>query len=343
MNKKKLVFVFIVISIFLALGGVYYWGYFITPASSVKLEENKLLEKKPASSKYAEEGAEEKINNESLSVIEKIKSASTKSKKLTAFSDLVMMQDVNFHAHVVDQKGNPVKNAKVEFSAGNAPLSEGAGTGYTTTDAAGRFSITQAKAYNLRIVSIQKSGYDTKKTERWFRGYDDPNFETWNDYSTPETAYVFEAWKVEKYPKVFTGTREIWIFEQNKSYSLDFLGEKGNRQLTDSEQGDLSVVFDIVGEDWTFTLSGINGGIQETHDEYMNFAPKDDFQPVLETSGTGQQTIRKNFYFTSQNEKVYGAVQMEVRPFYSRTKNNSALFMTYVINLEGGRNLAVKP
>lgn len=276
---------------------------------------------------------------------ERLAALAVQAEKMQQGSDAMVMA-VQFYGKVIDQYGNPVPDMKVSYDAGNAPFTRGSGPGFVMTESDGSFVIANVKANILDIRALEKENYEVRA---WvtFRGYNQGGGDgvgSWADYRK-EKPYVFKAWKAEKYAKVTVGEEGVWRFERNQTYTLDLHGEKGNRKFQGLQPGDLRVLFSADDEGWKVKIAAVDGGLQETGDEYMNLAPELGYLPELEYSGkkTNYDSLRKQYYLQSRNGQSYGALKVEILPYYSSSVKDSAIVMSYVINLEGGRELAVRP
>lgn len=279
---------------------------------------------------------------------EKLASLALQAKKIKQGSDAMVME-VKFYGKVIDQYGNPVPDMKVSYDAGNAPFTDGSGRGEVMTDADGIFMVTNAKANIFSIDKLEKETYEAHANVG-FKGYDQGGrngIGSWSDY-TRENPYVFKVWKVDKYANVAAlnnGDYSIYKFlPDGKSHVIDLL-LPGNSGLDVGTGGHLVVLVEATDNEWKFRIAAVNGGIQEAADVYKNMAPEEGYQDHLEygvkttTINSPQNRVEKTYYFKSNGN--YGVATLLIRPYH----NDQASIRTdnYVINLEGGRELAVRP
>jgi hypothetical protein len=244
---------------------------------------------------------------------------------------------------VIDQYGNPVPNMQVEYSGHSGYLSEGTGVARTRTNAQGVFTLTDAKGVSFSIKKMNRPGYDvnSKYVRVIFDNY--KRFEDsvlWQDY-TEDNPYIFKVWKIERYPKVKKYSKLVGFKPNGKIYTLDFLSAGSIVKKEETQDGDLHVIFNRTEDEWDVEITAINGGLLVTDDVYRNLAPETGYVNNFKYSGTkeGLREVSKNMYFTSRNGEVYGTLSMDIIPYY---RKNSVIDLSYVINLEKGRNLTVK-
>jgi hypothetical protein len=272
------------------------------------------------------------------------------------------LRPINFVGRVIDQNGDPVVNAKAAVViSGNYFASGDAGNGMVATNSDGYFVINNLKGVSLGIYDFEKYGYQINtKTKiggppgeeeaanpHFYDFKEHSNALLWSDY-THEHPYVIKAWKVSKYSEVNTlknGDHKIYKFIPNgKDHVINLLSpsESGLDGTTGSH---LITSVKAIDTEWNFRVAAVNGGVQEALDSYTNVAPEEGYKDHIEYSfktvnkNSVQNELEKTYYFKSG--KTYGVVTLLVRPYH----RDEASIRTdhYVINLEGGRELAVKP
>ena len=282
------------------------------------------------------------------------------------------MEDIDFYGQIVDQYGEPVANASVGFSTGGAMLAPGKGIGKVNADEQGRFEI-HSEGGSLSLFNIKAPGinfsfpipthlkYSTlgaRITEMRFTGYQHNvggSAPLWTDTS-PEKPYVFTAWRVKEYEKVIVGRDNSHQYSDGRVYTfkLDKKSYKDRREegATDGHlrisctREPIERVQDRV--DWQVTITPVDGGIQATDDLYLNLAPETGYQPSLtidmrKGSPNYQATlINQRYFFTAKNGQVYGSLYMNFEPHAKKDMCVISIDQ-YKINLNGSRNLAVKP
>jgi hypothetical protein len=260
---------------------------------------------------------------------------------------------IQFVGRIIDQNGLPVQGASVEMAGGSNYLASGSGAFHVSTDQDGFFTVEKAKGSSLALGSAKKAGYDihVKVADEYPHFY---NFKEsdeallWADY-TREHPYVIKAYKVEKYAQVKSENSRYLSFVPNGTlYSVDFSG--GDRVKWEGvRDGDIRVSFTRDDKEWKVKIEGINGGVLEAADEYMNMAPDSGYKSSLNYFGNSLNKfnksrsieLNKSLYFMSNNGKRYGALNLKIIPYFN--EEEAGIYTSYVINLEGGRELAVKP
>jgi hypothetical protein len=335
--KKKLLISFIIVFVFLSL-----FILFLQKKESVTEKETQFLPMNSEQKTYLKETQEavKKINERNKNIPATIKEKmKQQAAKMLSASD-AMIQPVTFYGKVIDQNNNPIANVGVMFDGGRSAYSFGSGPDKTITNEQGIFSITEAKAYTLSIDNMKKEGYDFSHVQETFRLYNDPQFKSWKDYSALDNPYVFNGWKIEEYAKVIATENRYYFYPDGRTYSLDITTIK-RHQLETADKGSFNVSFTRTDEHWQLTLTASRGGFVETADVYMNLAPESGYQEsiVLEGDYKGRPIIVNKKYYLKLQSGEYARLIMDIRPYF---KNDSAIKMNYVVNLEKGRNLAVK-
>lgn len=260
---------------------------------------------------------------------------------------------IDFVGRIVDQYGEPIRDAKVGFEAGGNFLSAGSGGRYVHTDNDGYFIAEDVKGESLALAMAEKDGYDINiksngSYPHFYAIKKFPDSLLWKDY-TRENPYVIRAYRVEKYAKVKSENNRGLDFIPNGSvYTIDFSGEE-RVKWEGIRDGDIRIIFTRNDKEWQVKVESVDGGLQETSDTYMNMAPESGYQKSLIYSGKALEnfnisrsiSVKKNLYFVSHHGKRYGALRIEILPYSNEKK--SGISVSYAINLYGGRELAVKP
>lgn len=283
------------------------------------------------------------------------------------------MEDIDFYGQIVDQYGEPVTNASVGFSTGGAMLAPGKGIGKVSADEQGRFEIHSEggslSLFNIKApginfsfpvpTHIKNSRFGAHIKEMRFTGYQHNvggNDPLWTGTS-PEKPYVFTAWRVDKYEKILVGDLNSYQFPDGRVYTFKLDKKKyEERREEGSTDGHLFVsctrepierVQDHV--DWQVTITPVDGGIQTTDDLYLNLAPETGYQPSLTidmrkgSPDYKESLINQRYFFTAKSGQVYGSLYMHIEPNAKQGKKCRIDITQYKVNLDGSRNLAVKP
>jgi hypothetical protein len=254
------------------------------------------------------------------------------------------IKDIRFNGKVIDQYNNPISNVNIKFTGSRNTYARGSGPGTIQTNDQGEFEINDSKGDMLSIDKLSKQGYQINSGQQFYPGYSSapqeiegrPLIKSWADY-TQSNPYIFKAWKIERYPKVAQSS-SFAGFEPEIIYTLDFL--KKHKLKQDLLEGDIKVVFKQSGDAWQLELSAIDGGMQITEDMYLNWAPDSGYQEKMVFRGDRKNRfMNRVLYFTSRNQTVYGLMKLGIYGFY---REDAAIKIEYVVNLEQGQNLTVK-
>jgi hypothetical protein len=250
---------------------------------------------------------------------------------------------ISFYGKVVDENEVPVSNASIEFEWANA---KGEGLHASiTSDNLGLFSLTGVKGKGI-AVNLFKEGYYTSKqlNQKYFRYSDDFGRRTFSPDTT--NPIVFHLRKKGQ-GEALIHNLQLFGFRTNGPVQyLDLV--QGKNSLT--PPGDLVVQF-TRGErntdgkyDWSAIISVPEGGIFETDEEFMFFAPEDGYQQSIEIRQSANESdwvsqAKKRFYIKSRSGNIYGRAEATIIPRY---QDAAAIDLDYYINPSGSRNLEPK-
>lgn len=339
--KNKIILVLIIFSVVLSV------LFLVQRRASEELDQKPLPNEKEYTAGVNQWLEEKKKRKEELKN-NKAQALEARSKihweKVKQISDS-MVEEIRFYGKVVDQYGSPVNGALVEYEAGSAYLAEGTGVSRSHTGSDGIFVTTDAKGKSLSIRSISKPGYEFKfdeTKERNFENYkrfDDSVL--WEDY-TEKSPYIFRLWKVEGYQKTKVGSERLFLFVPDGSdYTFDFSAPKKGIFKKGDHDGDLKVVFNRTEESWDLVITAYEGGLQEAEGVYLNLAPEESYQEIIEYNFLRSESEKLNrmYFIKIRNGEMYGKVRMRIDAY---RRDKAAVYLSYVLNLEKGRNLAVK-
>ena len=96
---------------------------------------------------------------------------------------------------------------------------------------------------------------------------------------------------------------------------------------------------------WSLSLTISNGGLVEENDEFGFTPPESGYQPTIEYTfhkgqkewlGNWAMNFQKSYYVKLGSPAVYGQLDVET------STDKSTVFLTYVLNPDGSRNLEPK-
>ena len=282
--------------------------------------------------------------------------------------------NINFYGNVIDQNGDPISGAKVHHEFVGGYLQKASGVGYRLTDEKGNFTLNGAGAYVVvSWISHPEIYYEAPivlndhETKVRIKNY--------KEFDTAETPKIFTVWRSKILENVRKSSTSSYLKTDSRIYTYDltkgeFINERttrrrkgdviktegandiGQLQVSCTRQSDVSNNNPRDVGDWSYTLTPVGGGIQKVDDTYLNNAPETGYSPSitverLKNSPKRQHSFRldnQRFYFTSvnANQKYYGSLIIDIDHSVSkRRKNTCHIIISFKINLEGGRNLAV--
>jgi hypothetical protein len=258
---------------------------------------------------------------------------------------------IDFHGIVIDQYGNPVQGASVEYSAGGVAIISGTGRGRISTDSNGMFGLktTGAQGATVSIGPIRKAGYEYQRADDgapsnaskfgYFKASD--GTQSWTEYSQ-DNPYKFVLWKLEKQARMDKGEKRYYFKPDGSRSAVDLQSPMSrNRQRDMTSIGHFDAAFTRSNVDWKLELSAPGGGFIEIPESqiYMNVAPEAGYSEVLKLSGlnNSRNNRTQKRYFIKTKDGLYGNLLMTVRPYY---KEDSFLKINYALNIEGTRGLS---
>jgi hypothetical protein len=243
---------------------------------------------------------------------------------------------------VIDENGNPVHGALVNFAWSNAkgePLSSS-----TISDPAGLFSLENARGKVLQ-VRVQKDGYYPVKSKNQIAfEYAEPSerrFHVPNPQS-PVTLYLRKKGGGSELITSQSGVAPS-LRVQSPSNGVPVAVNLLNR--TTGNDGQLVVQgwkepkSIVTGRNnWAFRISVPDGGLIEHDDEFPFEAPETGYQAAMEWRFDGattnwQTSLNKNFYVKFGSPPRYGRIHLTTSGFYPSAT------LDYAINPTGSRDL----
>lgn len=250
--------------------------------------------------------------------------------------------EIDFFGKIIDQYGEPVAGAIVEFYGTSGFLVEGSGFGKAQTDINGIFHISDSSGTKLSFKKLYKNGYEIKLSS----GSNGNIFESYqrfddslllDNYSSKSTAFVFDAWKKEIIANILSSGYNKAFLINNKDYWVDFT-IMGVKQSLGKTPDSMKVNFSQDGDDITLHLSMLEGKLLETEKtQYMNIAPESGYQNeyfyTFNGSERGNKPTSKYFFYKTAGKGFYGRVEMVIRPNFKRFKKGYIRFK-YLTNLD---------
>lgn len=316
--------------------------------------ENQLVLPVPNTEKFIEKSNQhrDKLKKSREHHREQAKKPSTKEKLMKYWNKMTSLQSsqvapIEFYGKVVDQYNQPAAGATVVYSAGGVYLASGTGVGKTQTNAQGVFALEDAKGVSFSVDNIIHPAY---QYQNHFHGVAPVNFNShqrfpdsrlWQDYNQ-DNPYVFTVWKIDSYPKTKVSKEKGYSLTPDGRTSTFDLLTKGKPFKKGLQEGDFTISFDEVGENWVARIESLAGGLIETDDLYMNLAPETGYQTAVTYNfAIGRRNIEIKNYYLKMRDEYYGRVKVEYRAYPNR-KGKATVYVSSVVNLEKGRNLTIK-
>lgn len=274
--------------------------------------------------------------------------------------------DLNFYGKVVDQYGEPVANAKIEYGMLTMYFLDKTASGIVETDRNGMFNI-KASGYTLSLTmpvhpklsdkyipGAAKSPFTSGSSILLESKSQGRGTQSWKGYSK-NNPYVIRAWRIESFEELFKRQKNLFLTPDGTAHTFMKKDKYGNMSLKKGQDSKGYLLFTCVRDEngtagkngaWQATIVPIDGGILETNDNVLNEAPLDGYQNSILVSMDGggeygSSMIRdKKYYFTANNNRTYGSLVVFYEPY---GKKKDCIFdINYKINPNGSRNLAVK-
>jgi hypothetical protein len=213
-----------------------------------------------------------------------------------------------------------------------------------TTDAQGRFAITDAKGALLTVKALEKQGYEasSKKINQAYWYWRDPSQVFTPHSDAPE---IFRMWKKEgaeillrkgiNAPLRCDGTPSTFDLASGRTTGSGDLRVTLVRNPVDIKHGQRNY-------DWSLTIESLGGGLIESNDEQMYLAPSEGYKsqlivkmPANAPDWTDEKSLR--LYIKLKDGKQYA--RAEIKALVGAARETTPFYITSFINPSGSRNL----
>ena len=314
--------------------------------------------------------SEEEKRKKTYELLDKLPSAYNRLKRQYKIA-LSPLPEIKFYGLIIDQYGNPVKDARVWYKGTNTYLSAGGGRGLAKTDEQGYFEInTHGASLSLGAVthpeieySHQPDGIITRehlKVAKTLLSYVDKQgeYDTWKNYTEKKHPYIINAWLLGKYEGATRGQIIADFDASGKEYTLYLDQHDYRKQIKEGKHDDGHLYVSCTRPhmknnfdygDWSLSIIPVNGGIQEASDVFMNRAPASGYKSSLnisERKGSSDYKyylLSQRYFISLNNGEVYGSLFMHITPFANSSKEACRIEIYSKINKTGSRNLELKP
>jgi len=264
-------------------------------------------------------------------------------------------QPITFYGQVVDQYNQPIPGVKVQLGV---RYTEEVLPGFTDdrfryfdeiTDVAGLFALTDTKGAVLSVKALEKEGYETTphaigRSFWYWRDVPSHGYKAQN--GQPE---IFRMWKKSGAEKLITGDKFYGVVPDGRNYAIDLRGEK---KIEGGKMGDFKISIHRPAQvssesryDWSCVVEGIGGGVIETQDEFMYYAPESGYQPHYEVTVAASDPkwsdrATRHLYLKSNDGKIYARLEVEI---FANYQDKAVFSVKYYANTNGSRNLEYDP
>lgn len=255
---------------------------------------------------------------------------------------------INFWGKVIDERGNPVPDATISYTAMDKPLEQiirDQGTRYTgKSDADGLFSITDIKGGSL-YVGVSKDGYYRIKKSGYTIGYGIPNEHKPPSPNEPAIFVLRKMGETEPLKAFSSGGIRVPKDGQPIEVSLT------QGRVMPAGQGDIQI--EVWTQDqqrdaqgyypWRCKISVPGGGLIERNDNFDFIAPAEGYEPTVEISmNQAADRWQKGFdgqYFVKLRNGTFARMSLRL------TTGGDHFFMieSFLNPTPGSRNLEYDP
>ena len=247
---------------------------------------------------------------------------------------------IRFLGRVVDEKNSPVTNANIHFQWTDLSA-RGISEADTISDANGLFSLDNVQGKRL-LVRVKKEGfYPSGAENRLSFEFADPREEIYH-YGATREPLTFRLHRKGEGQKMVVRSAEV-ISNENQKSSITIAaleGPIGELQIKTEKPVPAKPMSPHY--DWNVELKLPGGGFVETTEEFGFEAPEVGYSPVFRqempaAANNWNVAIEKTLYFVCGEPKKYG------RLTFRTSANSRYVFVDYVINPSGSRNLEYDP
>ena|SRR5438270_1991639 len=327
------IFVTVIVVCGMAAGLVYYASHFNSPIANI---ESSAATASPKQSSPSAELTDDQIR---LSRFTREQAAAEMKRRERTDAKWEWKIPINFYGLALDENQQPVIGANVHFQWTNLSA-EGTGESDTQTDSQGRFSLERVHGKRL-LVRLSKPGYDPSDSRNKLNfEYAIPFDEMYHEPHA-DAPVLFYLRKRKPSPDVISKSTKVML--QGDPAVLRFSLETSKP----SSMGELLIEASKPWPprpmsppyDWHVAFHIENGGFIDSPNQFAFDAPETGYAPdyTIDMPATLDSEwkvhVERTLYFTFGEPKRYGRLNL-------RTNGNSRyIFLDYVINRSGSRNL----
>jgi len=244
---------------------------------------------------------------------------------------------IDFYGKVVDENGEAIAGASIQFSWSETPSDDGQRATATESDSQGRFSLRDKRGASLEI-SVGKEGYYTsKRNNRSFSYALSGRFSP-----DPLNPIIYHLRKKHFGAQLIVssyGDRPnfpVRVSKNGEPTRVDLLQRKidpnGQLEIRQNKPPLKEVT------EWSLIVSIPRGGLVENEDDFPFNAPDTNYHATVEYHFTRSDSnwatqLTKQYYIAVGQPPQYGWLRIE------SNLAQETVFLTYAINPDGSRNL----
>ncbi|MEQ2008542.1 MAG: carboxypeptidase-like regulatory domain-containing protein [Limisphaerales bacterium] len=265
---------------------------------------------------------------------------------------------VALHGRVVDQDNQPLAGVvvRLRLQVGYMRTPTEGHTRWDIVELAtnpnGHFTLGNRKAGSITVIALEKEGYAGSVKNP--ASFEFVHTHIPRHAPDPQNPVVFRMWRKHgAEPMAFHDAR-IKIPYDGTAVVFDLV--KGEQVLDPGQPGDLRVTLirsplnispGQTRFDWQATIEAIDGGLIESHDEFMFLAPEGGYQPKIVLGAAANDpkwtaNRKVSFYIHNRGGRNYGRVTLEFNAGWWNQPKTGFGFQSF-INPAGSRVLEYDP
>ena len=265
---------------------------------------------------------------------------------------------VALHGRVVDQDNQPLAGVvvRLRLEVGYMRTPDKADTRWDgvelVTNTNGSFTLPERKAGSISVVAVVKEGYEASAQNP--TRFDFFRIEIPRHIPDRQNPVVFRMWRKHgAEPMAFHDVRikipydgTTVVFDLVKGVQVSDTGQPGDLRVT-LIRSPLNIAPGQTRFDWQATIEAVDGGLIESHDEFMFLAPEGGYQPKITLGAAASDPMwtanrKVSFYLHNRGGRNYGRVTLEFNAGWWNQPKTGFGFQSYV-NPAGSRVLEFDP
>jgi hypothetical protein len=260
--------------------------------------------------------------------------------------DFEWKMPIVFYGKVVDENGKAVPEAKIAFMWTDMSA-KGSSTTDTRSNSSGLFELSGVRGKLLQVRATKEGYYSSEDNPLGFEyaAFFEPHYHQ-PDSNNPVVFRLRKAGEISE---------DILVRETMMSINPNGTPSFIDLQTTRKANGSNAHIAIRINRSnpneqkrytWSASIEGINkSGLIESTDEFMFEAPQSGYKEkyeyeYAENSQNWKSKMKKNYYVTGNEGKLFGRIEVEFIPRY---QNTAAISVRFFMNSTGSRNLEYDP